>query len=111
MLLAQISNNVDYIASWATPLAVLIGALGLQLSNWRKDKRDQVSEEQKSKYLERIAISNEESVRVQTDIKVAQAEVKTTLALHGQIGNDRYNNLIAAVERLPCEKFKNQNTK
>ena len=38
---------------------MLIGALGVQINNWRKDKRDAQQEESKTKLFERMANSND----------------------------------------------------
>ena len=54
---------------------MIIGAVGVQLNNWRKDRRDAELEIQKTRLFERLADSNDKIVEKLAEIKTGQSSV------------------------------------
>ena len=86
MILAQALPGTGEWAAAGGVLVLIIGALGVQINNWRKDKRDselaarkdereRQQDEYKTRLFERIVVSNEQSVEKLAEIRVGQSQV------------------------------------
>ena len=89
-LLTGDSGTYTALGGLATVILVQLSKI---LSDRRKDSLNLLMETHKSKYLERIADSNEKAL-------VAQTEVKETLLAHGTVDKMRHDIVVEALNKL-----------